>query len=62
MSQFAFLQGEWAAVFESAVRAETTVRADPRTACFQARGALELAVCWAYKHDASLNLPYQDNL
>jgi len=47
VSQFAFLQGEWAAVFESAVRAETTVRADPRTACFQARGALELAVRWA---------------
>ena len=62
MSQFAFLQGEWAAVFESAVRAETAVHADPRTACFYARRALELAVSWAYKHDASLQLPYQDNL
>lgn len=62
MSQFAFLQGEWAAVFESAVRAETTVHADPRTACFQARRALELAVRWAYRHDASLQLPHQDNL
>ena len=35
---------------------------DPRTACFYARRALELAVAWAYKHDAALRLPYQDNL
>ena len=38
------------------------VHADPRTACFYARRALELAVAWAYKHDAALKLPYQDNL
>jgi superfamily I DNA/RNA helicase len=44
VGQFAFLQGEWAAVFESAARAETAVHADPRTACFYARGALELPV------------------
>ncbi len=34
----------------------------PRTACFYARRALELAVAWAYKHDGALELPYQDNL
>ena len=62
VSQFAFLQHEWAAVFDAAARAETAVHADPRTACFYARRALELAVSWAYKHDASLRLPYQDNL
>ncbi len=62
MSQFTFLQREWAAVFEAASKAETAVHADPRTACFYARRALELAVSWAYKHDASLRLPYQDNL
>jgi len=62
VSQFAFLQGEWAAVFESAARAETAVHADPRAACFYARCALELAASWAYKHDASLKLPYQDKL
>ncbi len=62
MSQFAFLQHEWAAVFDAAARAEAAVRADPRTACFYARRALELAVGWTYKHDASLKLPYQDNL
>lgn len=62
MSQFAFLQREWAAVFDAAARAEGAVHADPRTACFYARRALELAVAWAYKHDAVLKLPYQDNL
>src|SRR5690349_24053014 len=62
MSQFTFLQCEWSAVFEAASKAEAAVRADPRTACFYARRALELAVDWAYKHDATLKLPYQDNL
>ncbi|MCC7134493.1 MAG: DEAD/DEAH box helicase family protein [Gemmatimonadales bacterium] len=62
MSQFSFLQREWAAIFEAASKAEVAVHADPRTACFYARRALELAVCWAFKHDAGLRLPYQDNL
>lgn len=42
MSHFAFLQREWAAVFEAASKAEAAVRADPRTACFYARRAFEL--------------------
>ena len=54
MSQFAFLQREWPAVFDAAARAEAAVHPDPRTACFYARRALELAVAWAYKHDAAL--------
>jgi type I restriction enzyme, R subunit len=62
MSQFTFLQREWSAVFEAAAKAEAAVHADPRTACFYARRALELVVSWAYKHDAALKLPYQDNL
>ena len=57
MTQFAFLEREWVTVFESASKAEAAVHADPRTACFYARRALELAVSWAYKHDASLKLP-----
>ncbi len=44
MSQFAFLQAEWSAVYDSAARAESAVHSDPRTACFYARRALELAV------------------
>ena len=62
MSQFSFLQREWPAVFEAASKAEAAVHADPRTACFYARRALELAVSWAYKHDTALQLPYQDKL
>jgi type I restriction enzyme R subunit len=59
---FTFLQSEWPAVFEAASKAAEAVHCDPRTACFYSRRALELAVAWAYKHDAALKLPYQDNL
>src|SRR3989475_7358776 len=62
MSQSIFLQREWSAVFDAAARAEAAVHADPRTACFYARRALELAVAWAYRYDGALKLPYQDNL
>ena len=62
MDHFTFLQDEWPAVFDSAARAEESVHTDPRTACFYARRTLELVVNWAYKHDAALRLPYQDNL
>ncbi len=62
MSQFAFLQREWPMVADAASKAEATVRSDPRTACFHARRALELAVDWTYKHDPALKLPYQVNL
>ena len=62
MSQFAFLRHEWPTVFDSAAKAEVFAHGDPRTACFYARRTLELAVNWAYKHDAALWLPYQDNL
>jgi type I restriction enzyme, R subunit len=59
---FGFLASEWPAVYEAAAKAESAVRSDPRTSCFYARRALELAVSWAYKSDESLRLPYQDNL
>lgn len=62
MSQFAFLTLEWPDVYEAAVKAETAVHSDPRTACFYARRALELAVHWLYKHDAALKLPYSESL
>jgi type I restriction enzyme R subunit len=44
MSQFSFLEREWPAVLEAASRAEVAAHADPRSACFYARRALELAV------------------
>jgi type I restriction enzyme R subunit len=62
MSNFSFLAAEWPDVHEAAAKAEAAVYPDPRTACFYARRALELAVHWAFKHDPGLKLPYQDNL
>ena len=62
MSTFTFLQTEWPAVHDAASKAAAAAHSDPRAACFYARRALELAVAWAYKHDSSLRLPYQDNL
>lgn len=62
VSNFSFLHSEWPALHESAAKAESLTNPDPRAACFYARRALELAVAWAYKHDISLRLPYQDNL
>lgn len=56
MIHFTFLQTEWPAVFDAAEKAEAGVHPDPRTACFYARRARELAVAWAYKHDSSLRL------
>jgi len=62
MGNFQFLLPEFSAVFESASKAESLAITDPRTACFYARRALELAVSWAYKFDSGLKLPYQDNI
>jgi type I restriction enzyme R subunit len=59
---FSFLQAEWPPVYEAATKAAAAAYPDPRASCFYARRALELAVAWAYKHDAALQLPYQDNL
>ena len=61
-SNFTFLGREWPDVHEAAARAEELAHSDPRTACFQARRALELLVNWAYRADRSLRLPYQDQL
>jgi type I restriction enzyme R subunit len=62
MSHFLFLQPEWPEIFTAAAKAEVVTLADPRTACFYARRALELAVAWLYAHDPALRVPYQDNL
>jgi len=62
MSHFQFLSTEWKDVYEAATKAESMAIPDPRTACFYARRALELAVAWAYKYDRALKLPYNDNI
>jgi type I restriction enzyme R subunit len=56
MSQFDFLKAEWPAVHDAATRSATSAQADPRAACFNARGARELAVAWAFKHGPGLRL------
>jgi type I restriction enzyme, R subunit len=61
-SPFQFLHHEWPDVYEAATKAAAAAYPDPRTACFYARRALELAVSWVFKSDASVRLPYQDNL
>ena len=62
MSNFTFLQTEFPAQYDAAVKAEAAAHSDSRTACFYARRALELAVSWAFKYDPSLRLPYDDKL
>jgi type I restriction enzyme R subunit len=62
MSNFVFLQDEWPDLNHTAQRAEAYVNSDPRSACFQARRALEQAVNWLYEHDVAFHHPYDDNL
>lgn len=62
MSNFTFLKNEWASVYNSAAKSERLVYTDPRTACFHARRALELAVDWIYEYDDELRVPYDNNL
>jgi type I restriction enzyme R subunit len=61
-SPFSFLAPEWPEVHEAAARAWGAAIPDPRAACFYARRALELAVTWAFKHDRTLKLPWEESL
>ena len=62
MSNFAFLQSEFNALYPNAKRVESLALSDPRGSCFYARLTLELAVNWLYEHDRSLRRPYQHTL
>ena len=62
MNYFDLLTTEWKDIHAAASKAESNAVPDPRTSCFCARRALELAVAWAYKFDRALKLPYQDNI
>src|SRR5436190_4623167 len=62
VSQFAFLQAEFPDVFGHAARAETLAHADQRGAAFYCRLALETAVAWLYRHDSTLQDPYDPTL
>ncbi|MGE3333794.1 MAG: DEAD/DEAH box helicase family protein [Rhodospirillaceae bacterium] len=62
MSQFAFLQSEFAPIFDLARKAEIAALSDPRGSCFHARLALESAVKWLYANDRNLRAPYDTTL
>lgn len=59
---FAFLQAEWPALLDEAVRAERLIHHDPRTACFYARRAIEITARWMYDKDPGLVPPYRNDL
>jgi type I restriction enzyme, R subunit len=62
MSQFAFLSAEFPEVFAHASKAEGLALSDPRSSCFYARLALEVAVSWLYQRDGSLRDPFETTL
>lgn len=59
MSNFVFM-AEWPSLQEPAREAEGLIHSNPRGACFYARYALERAVHWVYRHDASMAEPGYD--
>ncbi len=61
-SNFDFVAKEWPAIATEARRAEHYTYGDPRSAVFYARRTLELAVHWLYDVDATLHMPYKDDL
>jgi type I restriction enzyme R subunit len=62
MSNFAFLPAELHSISEFAIKAEGHIQGDPRAACFHARFTLERVVHWLYRHDGSLQVPYDRSL
>jgi Domain of unknown function (DUF4145) len=62
VSNFSFLTPEFPHLYDHALAVEKQVMADPRSACFRARHALEMAVHWLYEHDRTLRTPYDTKL
>src|ERR1700676_2842436 len=61
-SQFDFLSTDFPEVFAHALKAENAALSDPRSTCFYARLALEVAVNWMYANDRTLSAPYETTL
>lgn len=59
---FDFLAAEFGLVHADASKAAAMAMPDPRTSCFYARRALELAVDFAFDNDRALHRPYDDSL
>ena len=62
ISNFFFLPSQFKDLAEASRKAEEHIMGDPRAACFHARFALEVAVRWLYRYDASLRMPYDTSL
>lgn len=62
MSNFDFLPRQFREIAEAAKMAESHILGDARSACFNARLALERIVEWLYRHDTALRRPYEDKL
>lgn len=62
MSNFTFLPEQFRDFKQAAQKAESHIHGDPRAACFHARFALEAAIHWLYRHDSSLQMPYDHSL
>jgi type I restriction enzyme, R subunit len=61
-SQFEFLEAEFAEQFVTASWAERHALSSPGPAVIYARKTLESGIKWAFAHDPSLELPYEDKL
>lgn len=61
-SNFTFLTSGWPDLAVEAKNAERFAAVDPRSSCFYARRALEVAVHWLYDADRTLRHPYRDDL
>lgn len=64
MSNFALIPDDFGdgGLRKACQKAELYIHSDPRSACFQARFALESLVHWLYQHDRKLKLPYKATL
>lgn len=61
MSNFEFIKAQWPEIHTDCLRAEGYLAADPRSACFYARRAVEQLVGLIYDIDG-LPLPYRDDM
>lgn len=62
MTNFSQIPTPWQTLIATAAEAEQHVYAAPRYSAMLCRSALEEWVRWIYKHDADLQLPYDDSL
>ena len=61
-SQFAFLEPDFGDQFDLVEWAEEHALSDPGPAMIYARKALESMVTWAFRHDPTFTLPYEETL